>query len=87
MVILAYLANSLAVPAPVSTLLQTPDSFRIRYRTWFIRWILVEGSVWSELVTVRSLTLLSTNKRENHVRKRIRKLSEVFIFGYRIYVR
>jgi hypothetical protein len=24
---------------------QSPDSFHIRYRTWFIRWILVEGSV------------------------------------------
>ena len=23
---------------------QTPDSFRIRYRTWFIRWIQVESS-------------------------------------------
>ena len=28
---------------------QTPDSFRFRYRTWFIRSIqlLVEGSVWT----------------------------------------
>jgi hypothetical protein len=26
-------------------LYQTPDSFRIRYRTWFIRWIQVESSV------------------------------------------
>jgi hypothetical protein len=36
---------------------QTPDSFRIRYRTWFIRWRVVCGP---ELVTVRSLIKSTT---------------------------
>ena len=33
--------------------MQTPDSFRIRYRTWFIRWKLVESGVRTGVGTAR----------------------------------
>ena len=38
---------------------QTPDIFRIRFRIWFFRWILVEISVWTGTGTAREFGILS----------------------------
>ena len=41
---------------PLDTINQTPDSFRIRYRTWFIRWIQSLNRNYSAILATLQIT-------------------------------
>ena len=46
---------------------QTPDSFRIRFRTWFSLWKLVESNVRTGAGTAREFGALKVNRLESQI--------------------